>query len=36
MTGLGSLMAEGLEKRALVRIFYTCYSYLVHTLLIMR
>ena len=25
--GLGSLMAEGLGKRALVRIFYTCQSY---------
>jgi len=31
--GLGSLMAEGLGKRALVRIFYTCQSYLVHPLL---
>jgi len=25
--GLGSPMAEGLGKRALVRIFYTCQSY---------
>jgi len=33
MGGLGSPMAWGLGKRALVRIFYTCQAYLVHSLL---